>query len=127
MGKHRAKDQSLSAAIGQQIRQQRQRRALSQLAVATRSGVSREFISYCERGQRLPTVDTLSSFAQALECRLIDLLPPAPLRTQDELPFPDEWEMHVKKLNANERQILLDLARSLQTGQEFFPEWAEQS
>ena len=52
--------------VGQQIRSLRERRNLSQQALADASGISRNALSLIERGQTSPTVNTLKSLAQAL-------------------------------------------------------------
>lgn len=52
--------------VGKQIRVLREKRKLSQNALAEASGISRNTLSLIERGQTSPTVSTLKSLASAL-------------------------------------------------------------
>jgi len=53
-------------SVGRKIRQLRERRNLSQQAMAEQSGLSRNTMSLIERGQSSPTVSTLKRIADAL-------------------------------------------------------------
>lgn len=57
------------------IRVWREYRALSQVALAERSGLSQSYIAMLERGSRNGTTENLSRLAQALKVDLEDLLP----------------------------------------------------
>lgn len=52
--------------VGNQIRMLREQRKLSQQALASNSGISRNTLSLIERGQTSPTVNTLKRLAGAL-------------------------------------------------------------
>ena len=65
------------AAIKQLIellRDKRLQKKLSVNEVAVRSGLSRAMISRVEKGERLPTIDTLLRISEALEIDLARLL-----------------------------------------------------
>lgn len=53
-------------SVGRKIRQLRERKNLSQQAMAEQSGLSRNTLSLIERGQSSPTVSTLKRLADAL-------------------------------------------------------------
>jgi transcriptional regulator with XRE-family HTH domain len=57
---------ALRAALADQIRRARKRRALSQEELAWRSGLHRTYVSMVERAQRSLTVDSLDKIATAL-------------------------------------------------------------
>ncbi len=52
--------------LGTALRELRQRRGLSQEALAERANLSRNFVAQIERGESMPTVATLSRLADAL-------------------------------------------------------------
>ena len=58
--------QQATINVGRTIRQLRERKKLSQQAVAEQSGLSRNTLSLIERGQSSPTVSTLKLLATAL-------------------------------------------------------------
>jgi len=56
------------------LRRARQQAGLSQQALATRAGVSRNFVAQIERGESVPTVGVLARLAQALGTTMAQLL-----------------------------------------------------
>ncbi len=67
---------TLALAIGTKVRKHRLRPAQrrTQSRVARSAGISISFLSMIERGERLPTLDTLYRLARALGIRPSDLL-----------------------------------------------------
>jgi len=61
-------------ALGAAIRRQREGKQLSQEELAKRCGIHRTYIGGVERGERNPTVKTLSRIASALEVPLSELI-----------------------------------------------------
>jgi transcriptional regulator with XRE-family HTH domain len=57
-------------SIGDKVHQRRREKKLSILAVASKSGLSRNAISLIENNNSNPTVETLVSLGKALECEL---------------------------------------------------------
>lgn len=62
--------------VGRNFARLRQEKGLTQEAVAERSGISQQYLSGLERGQRNPTVITLHELAQALGVSHVDLVRP---------------------------------------------------
>ncbi|HEV2572329.1 MAG TPA: helix-turn-helix transcriptional regulator [Beijerinckiaceae bacterium] len=62
--------------VGRNFARLRQKKGLTQEAVAERSGISQQYLSGLERGQRNPTVITLYELARALGVSPVDLLRP---------------------------------------------------
>jgi transcriptional regulator with XRE-family HTH domain len=60
--------------LGKELRELRSQRGLSQQALATRAGISRNFIAQIERAESIPTVATLSRLATALGTTVAELL-----------------------------------------------------
>ena len=59
-------DTSISAAFGQIIRDLRNRKGLSQEDLADRSGIHRNAVGLIERGERIPSVETLFALGHGL-------------------------------------------------------------
>jgi transcriptional regulator with XRE-family HTH domain len=59
--------------FGQRLREVRQERQLTQLAVSERAGLLQNHISDFERGLRTPTLMTMIRLAIALDCKVSDL------------------------------------------------------
>lgn len=61
--------------IGRTMRRLREKRGLSQLALAKKSGVAQGYISDIEAGvKRNPGIETLRKLAKALKCTVAELL-----------------------------------------------------
>ena len=60
--------------LGQRIQNARNKKKLSQEGLARQLNHSRELISFIERAQRTPTIDTLVEIANALGVSADDLL-----------------------------------------------------
>ena len=73
--------------FGKRLRERRQQRGLTQMALATRTGIIQGDISLLERGKK-PALwaETLARFAVALECSLDYLVG----RTDDPNPVPSK-------------------------------------
>ena len=56
----------ICAHVARLLREERQRQKLSMNALAERSGLSRQMVSYIEQGKRNPTLDTLLRLTSAL-------------------------------------------------------------
>jgi len=64
----------VSQNFGATIRFARERRSLSQEALAELAGLSRNFLGDIERGKASPTLETMSKLAEALGEKLSTLL-----------------------------------------------------
>ena len=64
----------LLAGLGQAIREQRTARSLSQEELSLLTGVHRNYIGGVERGERNPTLQTISILATALGIRTSELI-----------------------------------------------------
>lgn len=60
--------------LGRVIRLERERRQLSQEALAELAGINRSFIGEIERGEATPTIATLQKLADALGMKLSELI-----------------------------------------------------
>lgn len=63
--------------VGRNFARLRREKDLTQEQIAERSGISQQYLSGLERGQRNPTVITLYELAQALGVDHIDLVRPS--------------------------------------------------
>jgi transcriptional regulator with XRE-family HTH domain len=64
--------------VGKNFARVRREKGLTQEEVATRSGLSQQYLSGLESGRRNPTIITLHELAQALGVSHLDLLAPPP-------------------------------------------------
>ncbi|MBC8462537.1 MAG: helix-turn-helix transcriptional regulator [Deltaproteobacteria bacterium] len=62
----------INTAFSEVLRELRELRGLSQEALAAKSDLDRTYISLLERGQRQPTLKSMSSLANALETTLTE-------------------------------------------------------
>ena len=60
--------------FGPHLRQLRLARGLTQTQLAERARSNLQFISRLERGTNTPTIGMLLRLAEALECRMVDLV-----------------------------------------------------
>jgi transcriptional regulator with XRE-family HTH domain len=65
--------------LGQAIRRRREAMRLSQEAFAERVDCHRNYVSLVERGEQNVTIDMLRRFAEALKCRIAELMEEAEL------------------------------------------------
>ena len=68
--------------FGQRLRKIRKQNELSQEKLAALAGLARNFISMVETGERNVTIATVEKLANALECRMADLMPDAEEATE---------------------------------------------
>jgi transcriptional regulator with XRE-family HTH domain len=62
------------ANFGERLRELRVERNLTQTELAQRCGSNRPFISNLERGVKVPSLTMVLRLAEALECRVYDLV-----------------------------------------------------
>jgi len=62
----------INTAFSEVLRELRELRGISQEALAAKSDLDRTYISLLERGQRQPTLKSISSLANALETTLTE-------------------------------------------------------
>lgn len=66
--------QAVCARVVRILRDEREKQGLSMNAVAERSGLSQQMVSYVEREMRNPTLETLLRIAAVLEVHLDDVI-----------------------------------------------------
>ena len=118
--------------IGERLRAFREYRALSQVDMEKRTGLFRYYISRVENGRTIPTLETLTRFAQALEVPLFHLVyeeegpyqPPVPpgiasahealanLPRRD-LRLLEHFNSLFTQLHGKDRALLVGLARQM--------------
>jgi len=59
--------QAICAAVARILKEERNRRGLSLVTVATKAGLSRQMISFVEQETRNPTLDSLLRICDALD------------------------------------------------------------
>lgn len=65
---------AIANKLGRVIRQERERRRLSQEALSELAGMNRSFVGEIERGEAMPTIVTLQKLADALGIKLSELI-----------------------------------------------------
>ncbi len=103
--------------VGSVIRTFRQRRGLSQGDLEKRTGLMRCYISRVENGHTVPSIETLSRIARALDAPLADLFVSADsigaAHDPSEQQFLEEMRRYLPVLSNVEREQVLDMVRRL--------------
>ncbi len=104
-----ARPRSFSVRLGSRIRARRKAKGWSQAELAEAVGVGANYIGILERGQKLPTLDTLVAVAKALGCSPAELL--------DEVQAKDPWLDEVIAVAGSvpkaRREIVLAVLRAM--------------
>jgi transcriptional regulator with XRE-family HTH domain len=66
--------EAICSHIARLLREERQRNKLSMNALAERAGLSRQMVSYIEKEERNPTVDTLLRITEVLGVQLEQII-----------------------------------------------------
>lgn len=112
------------SAVGQRIKQERERQGVSQYKLAKLSGVSQPTISAIEADDqtRSPAVDTVEKIARALGCQVSDLMgeaqPSTKEYTQDQL----RLLSIVRQLNSLGVQKVIEYASDLADNEKYIRE-----
>ncbi len=103
--------------VGISIRNLRQKRGLSQGDLEKRTGLMRCYISRVENGHTVPSIETLSRIARAMETQLVDMFlgadAPSGNAEPNEQQFLEEMRRYVPVLSAEEREQILEMIRRL--------------
>ncbi len=105
--------------IGVTIRTFRLQRSLSQGDIEKRTGLLRCYLSRVENGHTVPSLETLTKIAGALEVPLAQFFsepgqpqsPPAEKVSDDELRFLTQIRRYSSNLNESDKKLLLAMAR----------------
>jgi transcriptional regulator with XRE-family HTH domain len=105
--------------IGTTIRAHRLQRGLSQGDIEKKTGLLRCYLSRVENGHTVPSLDTLSKIAAALDLPIsqffsengIDKQINLPRLSDDELKFLSQIRRYSQNLNDNDRHLLLTMVR----------------
>lgn len=109
--------------IGTTIRAHRLQKGLSQGDIEKKTGLLRCYLSRVENGHTVPSLDTLSKIAVALDLPISqffsDEVPGRPLNTQklsdDELRFLTQIRRYSANLNESDRKLLLAMVKKFAT------------
>lgn len=106
--------------VGATIKDLRQKRGLSQGDLEKRTGLMRCYISRVENGHTVPSIETLSRIAKALELQLTELLPDgSPAAGQiTEQQFLEEMRRYLPMLSPSEREHVVGMVKSAATRDE---------
>ncbi len=118
--------------IGERLRAFREYKGLSQVDIEERTGLFRYYISRVENGHTIPTLETLTRFARALEVPVFHLVyeeddpyPPPPLPgnttsmeasadlSRRELRLLEHFNFLLSQLRDRDQQLLFALARRM--------------
>ncbi|OFW63765.1 MAG: XRE family transcriptional regulator [Actinobacteria bacterium RBG_16_67_15] len=104
--------------IGEFIRQQRERSAISLRKLAERAGVSNPYLSQIERGLRKPSAEILKRIARGLSVSAETLFEQAGLLEGREVPDLEDAIEADASLSERQKQALREIYRSFLTGHE---------
>ena len=101
---------SFGARLGGRVRAHREAKGWSQARLAEAVGVTSNYVGVLERGQKLPTLDTLVALAKALG------VPPGELLGAGERdPWLDEIVTLAKTVPSARRELAVQILRTLAT------------
>ncbi|HET9839924.1 MAG TPA: helix-turn-helix transcriptional regulator [Candidatus Angelobacter sp.] len=111
--------------IGETIRNYRLQKGMSQGDIEKRTGLLRCYLSRVENGHTIPSLDTLSKIANAMELPLGQFftdhlsngntknLPPL---TEDEVRFLTQIRRYAMNLNDSDRKLVLTMVKKMAAG-----------
>ena len=101
--------------VGSVIRTFRQKRGLSQGDLEKRTGLMRCYISRVENGHTVPSIETLTRIARALDTQLAELFVAGDAAAGDttEQLFLEEMRNYLPKLSSAEREQVLEMVRRM--------------
>ena len=100
------------AALGRRIKEERERRGLTQRALADASNRSDRYISNLERGQRSPAPKTLQAIAGALKILPSDLFAGVPSTHKPIDADLSRLASILRDASVEDRETVIDFARS---------------
>ena len=98
--------------LGDFIRQQRERSAISMRKLAERAGISNPYLSQIERGLRNPSGEILKAIARALYVPAEALYQRAGLLEERDAPAVETAIEHDDRLNTKQKEALTEIYRS---------------
>jgi transcriptional regulator with XRE-family HTH domain len=109
--------------IGDTIRNHRLRKGMSQGDIEKKTGLLRCYLSRVENGHTIPSLDTLSKIASAMEMPLGHFftetvtngkaLPPL---TEDEVRFLTQIRRYTSSLNDTDRKLVVAMVKKMASG-----------
>jgi transcriptional regulator with XRE-family HTH domain len=108
--------------IGQSIRSYRLQKGMSQGDIEKRTGLLRCYLSRVENGHTIPSLDTLSKIATAMEISLSQFFSDAghsngakglPQLSEDELRFLSQIRRYAVSLNDSDRKLVLAMVKKM--------------
>ena len=104
--------------VGEFIRQQRERSAVSLRKLAERAGISNPYLSQIERGLRKPSAEILKSIARGLSISAETLYERAGLLEGRDVPDVETAILSDTELSEKQKQALAEIYRSFVAGRE---------
>jgi transcriptional regulator with XRE-family HTH domain len=109
--------------IGETIRNYRMRKGMSQGDIEKKTGLLRCYLSRVENGHTIPSLDTLSKIASAMELPLGQFFSephtngrtPPPL-TEDEVRFLAQIRRYSSNLNETDRKLVVAMVKKMASG-----------
>ena len=89
--------------VGKRIKELREERGWAKGTLATRAGISPNYVPMLENGQKSPTIETLSAICFAFDITLVEFFNKSNSRLQDKL----------STLTDKQRQLLNEFLKSL--------------
>ena|SRR6202521_1809205 len=109
--------------IGETVRNYRLRKGMSQGDIEKKTGLLRCYLSRVENGHTIPSLDTLSKIASAMELPLGQFfaephtngrgLPPL---TEDEVRFLTQIRRYSSSLNESDRKLVVAMVKKMASG-----------
>src|SRR3974390_3443191 len=110
--------------IGETIRNYRLQKGMSQGDIEKRTGLLRCYLSRVENGHTIPSLDTLSKIAMAMEVPLAEFFGDVhqngskamPRLSEDEVRFLTQVRRYSPNLNESDRKLVLAMVKKMAAG-----------
>ncbi|WP_156277358.1 helix-turn-helix domain-containing protein [Paenibacillus sp. NEAU-GSW1] len=100
--------------IGENIRNLRKERGLSQEQLALRAEINASYMGQVERGEKSPTIDVLGKIAGALHCSLEQIVGSAPSKGSEiDSSYADKIAHQMSALSVKEQEAVYKFVKQL--------------
>ncbi len=105
---------NLFQILGKRIRDERQKRGLTQERLAEIAGISNNFVSYIETGKKVASLKTIKKIADALETPLTELFKGIPQQKKAKSDYTTEQILYlIHDKSPSTKKLFLRLCKTL--------------
>lgn len=95
--------------LGNRIREERLANKMTQANLAEKSGISTNFLGQIERGEKIPSLETMVKISSSLNVTIDSLI--SEVNLLDSKIITSELLLALSKINSNEKSLLLNIIK----------------